>query len=59
MEYIFCLACPAIAYTGPHQTVDAGRNRGVGGGWRNSTGRFRGVADFLFEVLGGVGVGRS
>ena len=36
--------------------MDAGRNRGVGGGWRNAVGGFGGVADFLFEVLGRVRV---
>ena len=36
--------------------MDTGRNIGAGGGWRNAVGGFGGGADFLFEVLGGVGV---
>ena len=36
--------------------MDAGRNRGVGGGWRNAVSGFVEVAVFVFTVLGGVGV---
>ena len=36
--------------------MDAGRNRGVGGGWRNAVGGFGGGAFFVLEVFGGVGV---
>ena len=56
MEYVFCSTCLNIASTGDHHTVDAGRNRGVGGGWCNDVGGFGGGADFLFKLLGRVGV---
>ena len=46
MEYVLCSTCLTIASTGPHHTVDAGRNRYVGGGWRNAVGGFGG-GDFL------------
>ena len=55
MEYFVCLTYLTIASTGPHHMVDTGRNRGVGGRWRKAVGGFRGCADFVFEVLGGVG----
>ena len=56
MEYIFCSTIITIASTGTYHTVGVGRNIDVGGGWRNDVGGFGGGADFLFEVLGGVGV---
>ena len=41
-----------IASTGPHHTVDAGWDRGVGRGRRNAVGRL-GVGDgVVFKVLG-------
>ena len=55
MEYVVCLTCITIYSTGTHHKVDVGRNIGVGRGWRNSVGGFGGGADFLFEVIGGVG----
>ena len=56
MEYVVCSTCLTIASTKPHQTVEAGWNRGVGGGWRNFVGGFRGGAIFAFEVFGGIRV---
>ena len=56
MEYVVCSTCLTIASTGPHHTVDTGRNIGAGGGWRNAVGGFKGGADIVSEVLGGVGV---
>ena len=56
MESVVCLTCLNIASTGPHHTVNVGRNRGVGGEWCNSIGGFRGGDVFVFEVFSGVGV---
>ena len=56
MEYVVCSTCHTISSTSPHHTVGSVFNRGVGGGWRNAVGGFGGGADFVFEVLGGVGV---
>ena len=56
MKYVVCLTCITIASTGPQHMVDAGKNRGVGGGWCNYVGGFGGSADIVFEVLGGVRV---
>ena len=56
MEYSVCLKCLTIASIGPHHTVDAGRNRGVGGGWHKTVSGFGGGAAILFEALGGVRV---
>ena len=53
MESVVCSTCLTIASTGPHHTVDVGRNRGVGGEWCNTVGGFGGGAVFLFEVFGG------
>ena len=41
--------CLTIASTSPHHTADAGRNIGVGGGWRNAVGGFGGGADFFLR----------
>ena len=56
MEFVVCLTCITIDSTGPHKTVDAGRNIGAGRGWHNAVGGFGGGADFLLEVFGVVGV---
>ena len=56
MESVVCLRCLTISYTGTYHTMDAGQNRGVGGGWRNFVGGFRGGAIFAFEVFGGIRV---
>ena len=56
MESVVCSTCLTISSTGPHHTVDSGQNRGVGRGWRNAVGGFRGGDIFLFKVFGGVGV---
>ena len=50
------MTCLTIASTGPHNAVDVGQNRGVGGGWCNDVGGFGGGAVFVFKVFGGVGV---
>ena len=55
-EYFVCSTCLTIASTGPHHTVDAGRDRCVGRGQRNAVGGFGGGADIVFKVLGGVDV---
>ena len=56
MEYVVCYTWITIASTGPHKMLDIGWNRGVGGGWRKSVGRFGGGSDIVFEVLGVVRV---
>ena len=56
MEYIVYSTCLTIASTGPHHTVDVGRNRGLGGEWCNAVGGFGRGAVFVFEVFDGVGV---
>ena len=56
MESVVCSTCLTIASTGPHHTVDVGRNRCVGGEWCNAAGGFGGGAVFVFGVFGGVGV---
>ena len=55
-EYVICSTCFTIASTGTHHKVDAGWNRGVGGGGRNAANGFGGGDVFVFEVFGGVGV---
>ena len=55
-EYVICSTFFTIASTGTHHTVYAGRNRGVGGGRRNSVGGFGVGSGVVFEVLGGVDV---
>ena len=56
VEYVVCSTCLTIAFTGSHHTVDAGRNRGVGGGWCNAVDGFRGGTAFMLKVIGGVRV---
>ena len=56
VESVVCSTCLNIAFTGSHHTVDAGRNRGVDGGWRNAVGGFGGGTEFMFTVIGGVRV---
>ena len=56
MESVVCPACLTIASTGPHHTVYAERNRGVGGGWHNAVGGFGGGAVFVFDLFGRVRV---
>ena len=53
MESIVYLTCLTIFSTGPHHTVDAWRNRGVGGGWCNAVDGFGGGAVFVFKVFVG------
>ena len=56
MEYVVCSTCLTIESTGPHHTADVGRNRSVGGGWRNAVDGFGGGAVFVFNIFGRVGV---
>ena len=55
MEYVVCLTYLNIASTGPHHTVDAGQNRGVGGWCRNAVGGFVRGTVFVLDLFGGVG----
>ena len=56
MESVVCSTCLNIASTGPHHTVDVGRNRGVRGERCNTVGGFVGGAVFIIEVFGRVRV---
>ena len=53
MESVFCSTCLTIYSTGPHHTVDVGRNIVVGGKVCNYIGGFGGVSVLVLEVFCG------